>query len=174
MPGIQRLSLLIVLGVAACGGAEPEVAPPPETVTPPTADAPAAAGDEEGAAEVDAPGTEHADAEAAAVEAAKTWLSLVDAGEYGKSWEAAAPLFKGAVDEAAWGKQLGPVRGPLGAVKSRELSSAEYATALPGAPDGEYVVIQFATSFENKASAVETVTPMLDAGAWKVSGYYIK
>ena len=30
-------------------------------------------------------------------------------------------------------------------------------------------------SFKNKASAIETVTPMLnDDGVWRVSGYYIK
>ena len=40
---------------------------------------------------------------------------------------------------------------------------------------GEYVVIQFETSFENKKAAVETVTPMMDKdGIWRVSGYYIK
>jgi hypothetical protein len=45
---------------------------------------------------------------------------------------------------------------------------------LPGAPDGEYVVIQFESSFEKKKSAVETVTPMLEKdGKWRVSGYYI-
>ncbi len=44
-----------------------------------------------------------------------------------------------------------------------------------GAPDGEYVVIQFETSFEHKRSAIETVTPMMDRdGKWRVSGYYIK
>jgi hypothetical protein len=46
---------------------------------------------------------------------------------------------------------------------------------LPGAPDGQYVVIQFETSFENKHNAVETVTPMLEPnGQWRVSGYYIR
>jgi hypothetical protein len=36
-------------------------------------------------------------------------------------------------------------------------------------------VIQFATSFENKKTAVETVTPMRDGdGAWRVSGYFIR
>ena len=49
------------------------------------------------------------------------------------------------------------------------------ATSLPGAPDGEYVVIQFEASFGNKRASVETVTPMLDKdGQWRVSGYYIK
>ena len=43
-----------------------------------------------------------------------------------------------------------------------------------GAPDGEYVVLQFQADFENKAQAVETITPMLDEGQWRVSGYYIR
>jgi hypothetical protein len=38
------------------------------------------------------------------------------------------------------------------------LKSAEYKTSLPGAPDGEYVVLIFNTVFENKKAAVETVT----------------
>ncbi len=49
------------------------------------------------------------------------------------------------------------------------------SNTLPGAPDGEYVVIRYRTEFENKMKAVETVTPMLEAdGAWRVSGYYIR
>ena len=67
------------------------------------------------------------------------------------------------------------VRKPLGQTVSRSLKSKQYQTVLPGAPDGEYVVIQFNTSFEHKRSAVETVTPMKDKdGKWRVSGYYIK
>ena len=62
-----------------------------------------------------------------------------------------------------------------GALKSRTLKSATFARTLPGAPDGEYVVIQYETAFENKAAAVETITPMLDKdGSWRISGYYIK
>jgi len=46
---------------------------------------------------------------------------------------------------------------------------------VPGAPDGEYVVIRFSTSFEKKQSAIESITPMLDSdGVWRVSGYFIK
>ena len=33
---------------------------------------------------------------------------------------------------------------------------------MPGAPDGQYVVIQFETSFQNKKSAIKTVTPMFE------------
>ena len=63
----------------------------------------------------------------------------------------------------------------MGKLISREVKSAVYESSLPGVPDGEYVVIQFETSFENKKSAIETVTPMLEKdGKWRVSGYYIK
>jgi Protein of unknown function (DUF4019) len=46
----------------------------------------------------------------------------------------------------------------LGKVNSRtELGAKEYK-ALPGVPDGEYLVIQFQTDFHNKKSATETLT----------------
>jgi hypothetical protein len=46
---------------------------------------------------------------------------------------------------------------------------------LPGAPDGEYVVIQYESQFESKKAAIETVTPRLEKdGSWKAAGYYIK
>ncbi|MBI5570646.1 MAG: DUF4019 domain-containing protein [Desulfomonile tiedjei] len=110
-----------------------------------------------------------------AVTAAQEWLSLVDAGKYAESWDEAAAFFRGAVLKGTWTQQLTAARKPLGRMLSRTVASKTYARSLPGAPDGEYVVIQFNTSFENKKSAVETVTPMLDKdGKWRVSGYYIK
>lgn len=114
------------------------------------------------------------DENAAAVAAAREWLSLVDAKEYKKSWDEAAPFFQERVAENDWVQMIRLARGPLGEVKSRELKGAQYSTSLPGAPDGEYVVIQFQTQFANKADSVETITPMKAGGRWKVSGYFIK
>jgi hypothetical protein len=110
-----------------------------------------------------------------ATRAAEAWLKLVDAGAYRPSYKEASSYFKSRVDENGWVAMVGPVRKPLGAVISRKLKTAQYITSLPGAPDGQYVVIQYDTSFANKKSAVETITPMLDKdGKWRVSGYYIK
>jgi hypothetical protein len=110
-----------------------------------------------------------------AVAAAKTWLGLVDAKQYKESWIEAAPFFKDRISENDWVKMISLGRGPFGDVKSRELKDAKYATSLPGAPDGAYVVIQFKTSFANKADAIETITPMKDdKEAWRVSGYFVK
>ena len=111
----------------------------------------------------------------AAIAAAEKWLALVDAGKYSASWTDAATYFKAAGSAAKWEQALNDGRGSFGKLISRKLKSAVYRTSLPGAPDGQYVVIQYDTAFENKKDAVETVTPMLDKdGQWRVSGYYIK
>lgn len=111
----------------------------------------------------------------AAQDAAEAWLQLTDTGQYGASWDLAAAPFKAALGRAAWENALRSVRPGLGAARSRQLKSATYTRTLPGAPDGEYVVIQYQTRFEHKADAVETITPMrAPDGSWKVSGYFIK
>jgi hypothetical protein len=117
----------------------------------------------------------HEEAEKQALAAAESWLAITDEGKYGESWDAAADYLKNAVTKDDFAKSLNAARNPLGKVLSREVKSKEYRTSLPGAPDGEYVVIQFKTVFENKKSAVETVTPMLGKDKkWRVSGYYIR
>ncbi len=110
-----------------------------------------------------------------AQQAAESWLALVDSGKYADSWQEAAQMFKAAVSKEKWQSMVQPVRDPLGKLLSRKLKSATYTKTLPGAPDGEYVVIQYDTSFAHKESAVETITPMLDKdGKWRISGYFIK
>jgi hypothetical protein len=107
--------------------------------------------------------------------AAESWLKLADQGDGAATWDQAAKHFKGAVTKERWTEMLAGVRPPLGKVVSRKLTSRQYSEALPGAPDGKYVTIQYSTEFEKKASAVETITPMLDPdGVWRVSGYFIR
>ncbi len=113
--------------------------------------------------------------EKAAIASAQSWLALVDAGKYAESWNEAASFFKGAITQQQWEQAAAGVRQPLGKLVSRKLKSATYTTSVPGSPDGQYVIIQFDTTFANKKAAVETITPMLDKdGKWRVSGYFIK
>lgn len=115
------------------------------------------------------------DAVAGAERSAEAWLALTDGAKYAESWDAASSMFKAAVSKADWEKAMKAVRAPLGALGARKIKSATFTTTLPGAPDGEYVVIQFDTQFENKAAAIETVTPMREKdGSWRVSGYFIR
>ncbi len=102
-------------------------------------------------------------------------MAKIDQGKYRESWEAAAEYFKNAVTQEQWVQSLQAVRKPLGHLIVRKVKNTTYTTSLPGAPDGEYVIIQFETSFEHKKTAIETVTPMMDPdGKWRVSGYYIR
>ena len=113
--------------------------------------------------------------EKAAVASAEKWLAAVDKGKYVESWQEAAVYFKNAVTKEQWEQSMLSFRKPLGRLISRKVQSTLYKTSMPGAPDGTYVVITFETAFENKASAIETVTPMLEKdGKWRVSGYFIK
>jgi hypothetical protein len=116
------------------------------------------------------------DAGAKAAQASvESWLSLIDMRSYAASWEAAATIFKGAVTREKWQAAVQSVRGPLGQLKTRTLKSATATSALPGAPDGEYVVFQFDATFDKKAASVETVTAIREAdGTWHVGGYFIK
>lgn len=114
-------------------------------------------------------------AEKAAVSAAQSWLALADAGKYGTSWKEASSYFRGSVTERSWEGAMEGFRKPLGKLVSRKITKAEESSSLPGAPDGRYVVMLFETSFENKKSAVETVTFMLDKdGKWRAAGYFIR
>jgi len=115
------------------------------------------------------------EAEKAATSAALSWLMLIDEGRYAESWKQASDYFRGAVTEKGRDTSLRGVRVPLGKTMSRQVRSTKEATSLPGAPDGHYVVMEFATSFANKASVIETVTFMLDKGRqWRAAGYFIR
>lgn len=107
--------------------------------------------------------------------AAMAWLALVDAGNYSDSWEHAAGLFKASISKASWAAAVSRVRTPLGALKSRQVQSSTPTHTLPGAPDGDYVVIKYASRFLHKDGATETVTPLREKdGTWHVSGYFVK
>jgi hypothetical protein len=112
---------------------------------------------------------------APAMTAAQAWLTHVDAGSYGESWDESAALFQEKIAKVQWQTTLDKARAPLGGMITRKLRMATYTHTLPNAPEGEYVVIQFDTHFENLPQSTETVTPMREMdGTWKVAGYDVK
>jgi len=102
------------------------------------------------------------------------WLALIDAGKSSESWQMAANYFRSTISREQWQHSLGAVRRTLGDLVSRKLKSVTYTKSIPGEPDGEYMVLQFDSSFANRKMAYETVTPKLDwHGKWRVCGYRI-
>ncbi len=114
------------------------------------------------------------EAEKSAIASAIEWLNLVDEGRYDQSWDESASLFKTEVSKDQWQGLLKTNRSPLGKVLTRKLKLKHYTKSMPGAPEGDYVVLQYETAFEKKPSILETLTPMLDKdGKWRVMNYYI-
>ncbi|MBV9009853.1 MAG: DUF4019 domain-containing protein [Verrucomicrobia bacterium] len=65
-------------------------------------------------------------------------------------------------------------RAPLGKPKNRAFFRVTYSHTLLGAPDGNYELVIFKTSFEHKAKAAEEVTLTTETGRWQVSGYQMR
>lgn len=111
----------------------------------------------------------------AGVQAAGQWLALADGGQGDASWSAAAGVFRGAVTQAQWSAALAQARAPLGALKSRTLASARFTRTLPGAPEADYVVIQYGAVYANRPGVTETLVATRETdGAWKVMTYLIQ
>ncbi|HKW80794.1 MAG TPA: DUF4019 domain-containing protein [Casimicrobiaceae bacterium] len=108
-------------------------------------------------------------------ETARGWLAMTDRGDAAASWQAAGPPFQNAITRERWAESLAQVREPLGTLTGRAIQSTEFRKTFPGAPDGDYAVVVFHTTFSKKAVARETVTLQREGdGAWRVIGYLIR
>ena len=110
-----------------------------------------------------------------AIISVEIWLGLLDQNQYDSCYETASEYMKNASSKAGFIQNIKEVFSPLGKRISRELVSISFHKQLPDAPEGNYILLQYVTRFENKNQAVETITAMLEKeGSWKISGYYIK
>ncbi|MBS0497149.1 MAG: DUF4019 domain-containing protein [Proteobacteria bacterium] len=106
---------------------------------------------------------------------ARAWLGLIDSGNYQESWENASTLFKEKTSEAAWVKSITAIRTARGAMSARYIATAGSTKSLSGLPDGDYVVLQFYTTFAEKGLALETITlTKAQDDAWQIAAYEIK
>lgn len=119
-----------------------------------------------------APGTTNSSPDALA--AARAWVSLLDAKKYDESWSEAGTILKAQMPKARWALTVQPARQPLGAVLSRSVSMVTRRNTLPGAPDGDFQIFEFATKFAAKANAIETVVLAREGSNWKVDGYFVR
>lgn len=113
--------------------------------------------------------------ENAALQSAENFLELIDNGNYGASWESASRIFQVRCGRQRWGEKLEGIRPFIGRVLGRTVRSVHFRDSYPEAPDGQYVIILFDSSFAHKEHAVEVVTTMLeDDGQWRVFNYSLR
>lgn len=109
------------------------------------------------------------DAEAAAL----AWLEAIDSGQYEQAWENSSTLLKVPLSPNMLSRTISAARRDFGTVQSRRRVSLTHETSMPGAPRGDYAILTFQTNFENRPKITETITPHLEEGTWRVSGYYV-
>jgi len=125
------------------------------------------------------------EAEEQAVVRAEEWLALVDVGDFEESWEHTAShfksgifekhFFKSGISKQQWQSSLRTVEDSLRKAVLRRLKSKRYTTKLPWEPPGQYVVIEYETTFERQMNRTETVILMKESdGEWRVAGYKFK
>ena len=111
----------------------------------------------------------------AAQKEALTWLALTDRDDAAASWRASGKKFQSAITADKWAEALRQVRPPLGALVERSVQSTQITKNIPGAPDGDYALLVFRTSFARKTDSSEHLTLEREAdGAWRVIGYLIR
>jgi hypothetical protein len=122
------------------------------------------------------PAAQAPSAEDAAQAVTESWLKVVDAGNYGASWEEAASLFKSAVTQEQWTTAASGARAPLGSLTLRTLVSRELPPGPPpGAPAGKYAIVRYTTAFANAPKTHEMIVLIFDGDrGWRVAGYTVR
>lgn len=103
---------------------------------------------------------------AAARNSAEQWLKLVDAEDYSGAWNASSSDVRTNTPKFAWTMVVNAAHLPLGAFKSRRLTSA-----VPKA-GGKQLTLEYASAFANENKVSETVSLVHEKdGVWRVTGY---
>lgn len=104
---------------------------------------------------------------------AKQWMTLIDDQNYADAYRQMGAAGRGKLAIDPWTQKMRDAREPLGAVSSRALKDVKMTKTLPGMRDGQYATVRYDSAFAHKASGVESVTLVLENGAWSVIGYFI-
>lgn len=104
--------------------------------------------------------------------AATAWLASFDNGDGADNWLQSASLFKERVTQDSWQKKVEDQRTQLGQLKKRTLKGMGFTQQMDNAPDGEYFVMRYLSTYSKKDNVVEILVPTRDRdGNWKIANY---
>lgn len=108
--------------------------------------------------------------EAAAVDAARQFLALLDRDDWAASYQATHQSFKLLNTLDWWADASKKVRGDVGTASSRELATVNFT---PAPPNGHWT-IAFKARYSKRGAAVETLQLASENGGWKVVGITVE
>jgi hypothetical protein len=104
-----------------------------------------------------------------------SWLSKLDSGFYQQCYDETSQLLKNGIDKNQWLNNMVTYRKPLGIAEKRKEVNAFYESEIQNIGKGDFVIIQYASVYQQKLVVIETMTLIKeDDGSWKVFGYSLK
>ncbi len=88
---------------------------------------------------------------------ASSYLDLLDQGYYEEAWQDMSALSQALNNQSQWQNRQQAIRTAYGALSSRQLRHITYRQSYTLSPDGQYVIVQFKSRYQNKADTIETV-----------------
>ena len=133
------------------------------------------------AQDMPAPSPENPEAVEEAREAAEQWLALTDEGAFAESWDEASELLQDEITKEEWTQGSEEIQAQLGTLEEREFMGGQYQEDIPEVPDGEFVIMQYQSSFSGpdggEAPAqelIEVVVATNEDGTWRIAGYDLR
>jgi Protein of unknown function (DUF4019) len=109
------------------------------------------------------------------IEAGQKWLALIDAGKADVAWDVASKQLQSVVKRDKFVAEMREVRKPLGKFASRKPIKFARAHDLPGAPVGDYAIIEYEVNFAGgKRLSEQLVWSLEENDTWRVAGYYYR
>ncbi len=114
------------------------------------------------------------DPQTQAIEAAQSFTSIIDDGNYQAAYWIGSDLLRLAMSEQKWIEQSEQVLTMLGKYEGRSLRSTRSVHSFPGYPDGNYTIVYFETKLTHKAKATEVLLVRQESGAMRICSYFIR
>jgi len=108
-----------------------------------------------------------------ALASATSFLKLVDTRQYSKAYLSFSKLTQKAATPDAFVNNMKSVQDQIGDPTSRKVLAKNFVHEVPGAPRGDYWIIDYDTNFSKKGPSVERVTAVLEGKSWKIGGYLL-
>jgi len=110
-----------------------------------------------------------------AIAAGEKWLALIDSGKAGAAWDLSSKQLQSSVTRAKFIAAIGDVRKPLGKLEERTAERFARSHRLPGAPEGDYVIVEYTARFpKGKKLQEQLVWSIEESDVWRVAGYYYR
>ncbi len=157
---VSTVAACALVALAAAALAQTSATPGPPTQAPPSAPPPAqpTLGDDR-----------------EAIQAGLKWLALIDGGNSGFAWDEASKQLKSTVTRKQFIAGMRDARKTFGKLESRSAVKFARSHELPGAPSGDYAIIEYEAKFlGGKRMAEQLVWTLEEQDTWRVAGYYYR